>query len=168
MKIYRYLSEDELNNIINGNVDCIGAYFKRGTLVNTHQYIEDEKYLHFFKYKQSMAEIRNLYRSFKKPFYFCEFEVPKLVLFFAAGKGYYLNHGYKDFENAVTEYAIKVVNFKPSWLKSFVLDKDKNSIMTDEMYENLFTSDEAIHINTPNDISTAPRPKTSDTGMGKR
>ena len=40
--------------------------------------------------------------------------------------------------------------------------------MTDEMDENLFTSDEAIHINTPNDISTAPRPKTSDTGMGKR
>lgn len=168
MKVYRYLSEDELNNIINGNVGCIGAYFKRDTPVNTHQYMEDEKYLHFFKYKQSMDEIRSLYRSYKKPFYFCEFEVPKLVLFFAAGKGYYLNHGYKDFENAVKEYAVRVVNFKPSWLKSFVLDKNRNGIMTDDMYENLFTSDEASHINIPKDISTAPRLKTSDTGMGKR
>lgn len=168
MKIYRYLSVDELNNIINGNVDCIGAYFKRATPVNTHHYMEDEKYLHFFKYKQSMDEIRSLYRLYKKPFYFCEFEVPKLVLFFAAGKGYYLNHGYKDFENAVTEYAIRVVNFKPSWLKSFVLDKNKNSIMTNEMYENLFTSDEASHINIPNDISTASKLKTSETSMDKK
>lgn len=166
MKIYRYLSVDELNNIINGNVDCIGAYFKRATPVNTHHYMEDEKYLHFFKYKQSMDEIRSLYRLYKKPFYFCEFEVPKLVLFFAAGKGYYQSHGYKDFENAVTEYAVRVANFKPKWLKSYVLDKNRNSIMTDDMYERIFDSKDAHHVDLRN-ITPKPKQNDRDSGMDR-
>ena len=139
MKVYRYLSERELNNILNKDTSQIGARFAWHNLgVNTHEYKHDENYLHFFKNKESMDEIREMYRYYPQNFYLCEFEIPKLVLYFAAGTGYYKAHGY-DFESTeLTEYAIRVSKFNPNWLKEYTLDKDKQKIMYQKDYDTMF------------------------------
>ena len=57
MRVYRYLSEDELNNMKDGNVSDLGrdggfikiAQRKYKMKLNTHRYAIGEKYLHFFK-----------------------------------------------------------------------------------------------------------------------
>lgn len=146
MKVYRYLSETELNNILAGNTQELGGNFinKRMVLkkykvkVNNHRYNPKEKYLHFFKNFSDIEHIREERRYYEDNFYFAEFEIPALVLFFAAGKGYYNSlHGYDTFVDSVTEYAVLAKNFNPNWLVGYTLDKNKQVFMHENAYNNL-------------------------------
>lgn len=146
MKVYRYLSEKELNNILQGNTGQIGGFYANKrfnimgnkTKVNNHRYNPKERYLHFYKNISDIEHIRNELKLFEGNFYFAEFEVPALVLFFAAGKGYYNTmHGYDYFFESIKEYAVKVKNFNPNWLMSYTMDKDKKAFMHEEDYYKL-------------------------------
>lgn len=146
MKVYRYISENELNNIITGNTDeigCDGQYIKIAerkykTKLNTHRYAVGEKYVHFFKSLSDIEYIRQERRDYTGNFYFAEFEIPPLVLFFAAGKGFYTSlHGYDSFTDSVSEFAVKSKNFNPNWLVGYTLDRDKQIFMHESDYSKL-------------------------------
>ena len=85
MRVYRYLSESELNNMISGNTSslgCDGQYIKIAqrkykTKLNTHRYAIGEKYLHFFKSLADIEYIRQERRDYTGNFYFAEFEIEK-------------------------------------------------------------------------------------------
>lgn len=129
MRVYRYLSEKELNTILHGDVTTLGAEFyskkKNREFCNNHHYKKDVKYLHFFKNFEDMQEIKQVYKEYKGNFYYCTFDIPKLVLFFAAGKGFYAPKGYDYDFTVMTEYAIRTDKFNPQWLHSYSLDKDR-------------------------------------------
>lgn len=146
MRVYRYLSEDELNNMKDGNVSDLGrdggfikiAQRKYKMKLNTHRYAIGEKYLHFFKSLSDIEYIRQERRNYTGNFYFAEFEIPPLVLFFAAGKGFYTSlHGYDNFTDSVSEFAIKSKHFNPDWLVGYTLDHDKKSFMSESDYTKL-------------------------------
>lgn len=146
VKVYRYLSETELNNILSGKTEELGSSFhakkiiekKYNTRINNHRYNPAEKYLHFFKKFSDIEHIRQERRHYEENFYFAEFEIPKLVLFFAAGKGYYNTlHGYDSFTESISEYAVMVKNFNPEWLVGYTLDKNKLTFMHEEDYDKL-------------------------------
>ena len=51
MKVYRYLTEEELDDIQSDNVENIGSEYNNVDYkrVNTHKYRDGIKYLHFSK-----------------------------------------------------------------------------------------------------------------------
>ena len=129
MRVYRYLSEQELNKFLSGDTSTLGAEFyskkKSKEFCNNHHYKKDVKYMHFFKEFDDMQQIKQLYKEYNGNFYYCSFDIPRLVLFFAAGKGFYEPKGY-DFDFTVMkEYAIRTDKFNPEWLHSYTLDKDR-------------------------------------------
>ncbi len=130
MLVYRYLSENELNNIKAGKVENIGKIMNteyiRQNKLNTHHYRADTKYLHFFRNKDDIRLIKPEYYGIKCPFYYCTFDIPRAVLFFARGYGRYIPSGYDVDYYTVREYAIPTTAFDPKWLVSAKLDKDKD------------------------------------------
>ena len=155
MRVYRYLSEPELNNMISGKTSELGqdgtfikiAQRKYKTKLNTHRYVSGEKYLHFFKSLSDIEYIRQERRDYTGNFYFAEFEIPPLVLFFAAGKGFYSSlHGYDCFTESVSEFAVKSKNFNPDWLVGYTLDHDKKHFMNESEYSKLDFSNHALEI----------------------
>ncbi len=146
IKVYRYLSETELNNMLSGNKKALGNSFHTKKIMerkykiktNNHNYAPNEKYLHFFKKFSDIEHIRQERRNFEENFYFAEFEIPALVLFFAAGKGYYNTlSGYESFIEDIAEYAVKAKHFNPDWLIGYTLDKNKQEFMHPEAYNKL-------------------------------
>ena len=127
MRVYRYLSEQELNTILHGDVSSLGHEFHkdRKNYLNSHHYKKGVKYMHFFKEFENMQEIKQVYQNVKGKFYYCTFDIPRLVLFFAAGKGFYAPKGYDYDFSVMTEYAIRTDKFNPQWLHSYSLDKDR-------------------------------------------
>ena len=143
MKVYRYLREKELNNILNGKVDEIGNTYSNKNS-NNFNYAPNKKYLHFFKNVADLNHIRkikigNINEGVYKysTFYYCAFEIPKLVLFFAAGKGFYTSSGYDVDHVSAREYAILVDNFNPQWLQSYVKDNLKQPFNEEELTKKL-------------------------------
>ena len=140
MKVYRYLTEEELNKILLKDSSGLGScyvstrFIKR--LANNFRYQKGEKYLHFFKNKADMKRIRRIRREHDKYFnrdlvyYYCTFDIHPTVLFFAAGKGWYNNYdenGRRTMKTTtVREYAIKTKHFNPDWLIEYVRDDVKN------------------------------------------
>ena len=127
MKVYRYLDEEELNNILSGNIDKIGKEYSRHAKgeVNTHKYKEGEKYLHFFKDKKGCEEI-SIVMGKGKNYYVCEFNIPFRHLLFRSGKGYYVSHGYDSDYETFKEYILETSKFKSEYLTSYTLFKDSN------------------------------------------
>ena len=143
MKVYRYLSEKELNLIRQGSVDSLGSLFNKQDYKrqNNQRYKSGVKYIHFYKNKESMEHIRREHlKEVKagKKFYFCSFNVPGVVLIKYRGRGHYDGHGY-DTMGAIdsVEYAIPVDCFSPSWLDKAVLDDDKVHEGKKQSYEDI-------------------------------
>ena len=124
MKVYRYLSEDELEHILAGDIENIGNKFTnhKKDEINTHKYVEGVKYLHFFKKKEDTERMQLLYRRHIRPFYFCEFEIPKRTLFLHAGIGYYSPTGYDLDYIAAREFALPTSKFKKEYLVKYEKD----------------------------------------------
>lgn len=139
MRVYRYLNKIELNHILNGDISKLGSFFvSQKYKFNSHHYKDNEKYIHFFKDKSSMLEIRNLYRFYDEKFYFCAFEIPFTKLMFHKGTGYYASHGYDCPIESLTEFALPIKNFKPEWLSGYVIDQEKFKTMSKENIEEIF------------------------------
>ena len=132
MKVYRYLPEKELNQILSGDKN-VGSFFEhqKDSISNTHHYKKGEKYLHFFKNKNNIAKIKQYYKTVNVNWYICEFDIPIKHLFTHFGIGYYDEwFGYDQIIHKVIEYAVPAKEFNPSWLKSYSLD---NSATKDEI-----------------------------------
>ena len=129
MKVYRYLSEKELNNILSGQTETLGNVFSHDKHIrkNTHKYKKDTKYIHFFKTPNSMKMLSYLYRKIDTPFYFCTFEIPFNILAMHGGKGFYPASGYDNI-NTLREYAIPLEMFDPNWLKEYTIDTERSKL----------------------------------------
>jgi len=127
MKLYRYLTEEELNDIKANNIENIGSFYnsKNYKKINTHHYKKDVRYLHFYFDKKEIARIDSLGFKGSSVCYICEFEIPFYVIFKYIGIGYYESHGYQIDTDSVFEVALPVKKFKQKYLTSY--EKDKNS-----------------------------------------
>ena len=143
MKVYRYLSEEELNLIKQGSVESLGNTFDKKSYKrqNNHRYQSGVRYIHFYKNIESMEHIRREHmKEMKKGirFYFCSFNVPNVILALHRGKGHYDGNGY-DTVGAITsvEYALPVTKFDPAWLDKSVLDDDKVHLLKTRNYDDI-------------------------------
>ena len=87
MKVYRYLCEQEYNNILSRKLDEVGTVYANVNPSNSFRYKRDERYLHFYKNKESMQEMHKIYKLDGKDYYFCEFDIPFRVLVHGIGTG---------------------------------------------------------------------------------
>ena len=132
MKVYRYLSEDELNAIQSGELDKIGNEFSREFFkqTNNHKYKKGVKYLHFFKNKEDIKYIQKYYRKYFGTFYTCTFDIPLKTLLKGMGKAKYNEgSGYDLYVVKKREFIVPVSEFKPEWLISV----DKKSTLEDRI-----------------------------------
>lgn len=129
MKVYRYLSQTELNNILSGKIEELGKeYEKPGReRKNTHKYKENVKYMHFFKSKSSMLMTSYLYSKMPGNYFFCTFDIPIRVLALHGGKGFYPASGYDNI-TVLNEYAVPANQVKPEWLEEYNLDTNRENI----------------------------------------
>lgn len=154
MKVYRLCRKNEIDRILGSkNFEDVGDAFQNSDK-NTHNYIPNEKYMHFFKDKSGL-----LYLNTLKDRYICVYDIPNEILDKHSGKGKYLNFIAFSFYDEVTEYAIpsKLINF--NYLKSIekiIKDIDYEDFYQDEnlngFVDNIFESD--INNKEDNDIIT--------------
>lgn len=150
MKVYRYLSENELNYIQSDDVDNIGSTYNDGAFkrVNTHKYREGVKYLHFYKNKEDIRHVQSSDFLPSGKYYICEFDIPFYILMFGYGQGYYGKYGRCDY--SVTEFKIPSSLMKSKYLKNFELDKSRQSdidfikLINMKFVKRLFTDDYEI------------------------
>lgn len=127
MKLYRYLSERELEFIKANDVHKIGSVYndKKYKDVNSHKYKNDVKYLHFYFSEKEISRVKSLGFQGNNICYVCEFEIPFYVIFPYIGVGKYSGHGYKSYLDTVYEVALPAQKMKAKYLKKY--EKDKSS-----------------------------------------
>ncbi len=125
MKVYRYLSEYELFALLANDKAKLGASFLDGYTPNNHRYKKNEKYLHFFLNKDSIANMKKLRKDSISDYYIATFNIPIFTLIRFRGKGIYEDPkgGYDNDTNFLIEFAIPVTHFNTSSLISYELDE---------------------------------------------
>ena len=103
MIVYRVCKKDEFDCIINGTcLDDLGSYYNFDTSkLNTHRYVENEYYLHFFKDVGSVIFLGEL-----KDNYLCYYDLPEDLLEKYKGIGYYQEPSLWMNTSKLEEYAI--------------------------------------------------------------
>lgn len=121
MKVYRLCNEDEVENILkNRNFETVGHKCKTDSTINTHQYMQDVNYMHFFQ-----KEISLLYFHPAKGKMICVYNIPDEVLRASIGTGFY--YDFINFKNRheVDEYAIESDKVKFQYLeKIYTIHED--------------------------------------------
>ena len=130
MKVYRYVGEGELNQFLRGAFNNTGTTRCYGKNCNNHHYRKDVPYLHFFKDKSSIEFMRYIYRNSANTFYICTFDIPKHLLLFTTGKGFYPTDHFGNLE-ACREYAIPNSWMRPEYLINYELDEEHLKNMHD-------------------------------------
>ncbi len=121
MKLYRYLSKEELEQLLNMEYSMIGTenvnkpYYR----YNSHRYKENVKYLHFYFDEKEISRIKKMSFHKKAEYYICEFEIPFYVIFSHIGVGYYANKKGEKKTDYVYEVALPTYKMRPKFLKSF-------------------------------------------------
>lgn len=121
MKVYRYLSENELKSILTDDLSNVGYEYANNLKLqqsNTHRYKKGIKYLHFFKSKADCVRIKAIHNN-KTNFYIAEFNIPFATLAKHIGYGIYSTTGYDVDYDEVTEFAIPTHKLKSSYLISY-------------------------------------------------
>lgn len=131
MKVYRYLSEEELKHILKNENNQIGASYSSKLACNNHKYRFGVKYLHFFKHKDSIKYLKSQMK-FIRPYYICEFNIPLKVLSKGVGKGYYDVGGMDYITISQREFIVPANEMKKEWLVSYKQDSLDN-IKEDEL-----------------------------------
>jgi len=123
MKLYRYLSLDELTAIINrnlsqvGSVNLISKYSDRN---NNHKYLDDVRYLHFYFAEKEIQRITTAsFLDKKTKYYVCEFEIPFYHIFNNIGLGYYASKKENKYADYVFEVALPIYKMRTRYLKRF-------------------------------------------------
>jgi len=128
MKLYRYLSEDELKKLLANDLDNIGSFYddkEQYERVNTHNYKKGVKYLHFYFDKKEISRIEYLNFKRNSVYYYCEFNIPFYVIFRYIGIGRYDGRGYQNPLDSVYEVAMPANKMKRKYLINY--EKNKNS-----------------------------------------
>ena len=131
MKVYRYLSDEELKHILKNENNQIGASYSSKLACNNHKYRSGVKYLHFFKHKDSIKYLKSQMK-FIRPYYICEFKIPLKVLSKGVGKGYYDVGGMDYITISQREFIVPANEMKKEWLVSYKQDSLDN-IKGDEL-----------------------------------
>lgn len=126
MIVYRYLCEQEYKDLVGGHLEKIGGVYAGKGVSNTFNYKRNERYLHFFKNKTAIEEMKWLYRNDGKDYYTCSFDVPFLTLLKSMGKGFYKSTGYDIDYTEIREFAVPVKDFNPKFLIDAQLDEEKH------------------------------------------
>lgn len=102
MLVYRLCKEEEVKEILKSKkFKNVGKCFKINDRNNTHKYIENRKYLHFFD------QIVNLFHfDTCQEYYICTYDIPNELLAKYKGIGYYLDCFNCRTHEQVVEYAI--------------------------------------------------------------
>lgn len=112
MKIYRYVSQEELS-LMKTAPEKMGFEYSDTWEHSSFYYEKGQRYLHFFKNKRDIDLIRTLYKGDNQKFFICTFNAPRIYLAFHAGKGYYKG---KNKMVTAKEYAVQSRYFNPDWL----------------------------------------------------
>lgn len=118
MIIYRVCKEEEYYQLLHDkSFSNIGYYFNNDATktINTHNYKENTRYLHFFNNLNTSVSYLNI----EKGMYICKYDIPEDILKEAEGLGYYidiLNYNH----NEVIEYAIESSKIKFDYLKQII------------------------------------------------
>lgn len=121
MKIYRYVTQEELE-MMRENSPSLGREFPVKLHCNDFLYQDGVKYLHFYKHKEDIRHIKEIYKGNSKTYYICTFKAPFKELLFKGGRGYYQE---KDGKVAfVKEFAIPVKEFDSKWIQQVEEDRD--------------------------------------------
>ena len=122
MKVYRLLSEEELNLILERRTDALGNFFPK-MKHNTHKYKPRERYLHFFFNKSDCEYMRKIHLQddVGEQHFIAEFKIPLKRIIGHIGKGFYDSQcgGYDYFYEKCHEIALPISIFEPSWLKGY-------------------------------------------------
>ena len=120
MKVYRIMTERELNNILAENYAEIGSCYNNKSYKgsNNHHYKKNIKYLHFFKYKSSLSYMEQYLRK-SYQYYVCCFDIPYSVLIKGLGKGNYELPGMDYLTISQREYIVPSLSMKKQWLISY-------------------------------------------------
>lgn len=125
MRVYRYLCEEELKAILDGEMKNIGRRrFNNNS--NNHHYKPGVKYLHFFKHLKDLQDIRMIKENEDNTFYVGVFDIPLPTLLAYSGKGYYEAHGYDVNYITIREYAVPSDKVKPDQLLFYMQDKERD------------------------------------------
>ena len=130
MKVYRYLSQNELDAFLSKDISSIGTEYHKNDgyqRVNNHRYKKGVKYLHFFKHKEDCRRIRTLHEEKRVEFYVAEFDIPITILALHMGSGRYDASGYATDIESVQEFAIPASKIKSRYLLSYTRDEAHHS-----------------------------------------
>ena len=122
MRVYRLLSEEELNLIRNNKRHSLGKYFEGTNVSNTFKYKAGERYMHFFFKREDCEHIRQIHKAHSlesEQNFIAEFNIPLKRIIGHIGKGFYETSGYDCDYDVCYEIAIPVSIFSPSWLKGY-------------------------------------------------
>lgn len=114
MQVYRNCCFHEIIEILNNkNFNNVGSFFKEDPNINTFKYLENIRYMHFFRNEYSV-----LHKDTSPGRFICTYNIPYSILEEYFGYGYY-----KDFINLknkikVEEYAIPSDKMKFEYLIS--------------------------------------------------
>ena len=109
MLVYRVCDKSEINNIFNDrNYTNVGKICNINENLNTYQYEDNKKYIHFFKDFDSIFYVDTTENHF-----ICTYNIPKYLLEQNTGIGFYLDRINLKKQEKVSEYAIenKKINF---------------------------------------------------------
>ena len=121
MRVYRLCNKEEAKTILKSyNFRNVGHKCKNDFHKNTHQYVQDKNYLHFFE-----NEISLLYLHPSKGKIVCIYNIPDEILSLSKGRGVYLDFiNFEDMEE-VNEYAIESEKVKFQYLETiYIIDQD--------------------------------------------
>lgn len=127
MKVYRYMCEEELEAMLNGEMDKIGR-LQKNDKTNNHHYKKGVRYLHFFKNLQDIDKIKIINKHSDKVFYIGTFNIPLRFLLQGVGVGYYPVRGYDADYITAREYIMPVEKFQPKYLVEYTRDFSKNEV----------------------------------------
>ncbi len=137
MQIYRLCKSKEYESILeNRNFEYVGQEFQINPQKNTHQYLPNVKYMHFFE-----NEISILYLAGYKGDYIFAYDVPDEILNSSKGCGFYFDFINFSSTCKVNEYAIDTKKMRFEYIKriySITQDLDFDYIPElSEIYNNL-------------------------------
>lgn len=142
MLVYRVCNEKEINTIFNEkSFKKIGNYFEINQSINTNHYVKNKKYIHFFKYFNSI-----FYLNVSKGKFICTYDIPNYLLEEHLGYGFYYDRfNFKNLEKVV-EYAIENGDIMYEYL--IKVDKVLEYIdIEDFIYNNFEDKLELIYLN---------------------
>ena len=143
MIVYRICKKDEIDIILNDKTfQKIGKVCEINKSINTHLYINNKKYIHFFKDKDSI-----FYLDTTADMYICTYDIPNYLLETHYGIGLYLDKfNFKNLEK-VSEYAIEneFINFNQLLKIERILEYID---IDDYMYDDISSKIEIIYLNS--------------------